>query len=270
VYLSTTAVDGPIVLFVHGWAQSAECFRRQLGDGALAGRYRLAALDLRGHGASDVPPAGYTDPAVWAADLTAVLRALPDRPVVLVGWSYGGLVIADHLAECGPGRIAGVVLVSAITGIGRGQPAGRVGPVMRSALPASLAEDPAVALPALSEFVAGMTPAALPGAEAQRLLGTSLATPPRVRAALFDRVTDGSAFAGVAAAARLPVLVLHGTEDRVVDPATAEHHLATIPGACADWWTGHGHLPFLEDEHRFAAALDAFVTRCLEAGGAPT
>jgi pimeloyl-ACP methyl ester carboxylesterase len=108
-----------------------------------------------------------------------------------------------------------------------------------------------------------MTATRPPGTEIQRLIGTSLATPPYVRAALFERVADGAGFAELAGRTGLPVLVLHGTEDRVVDPSTAEHHLTTIPGARADWWPGHGHLPFLEDEHRFAASLDAFATECL-------
>lgn len=273
VYQATAGPDAPVVLFVHGWAQSSGCFRRQLGDAWLGERYHLAALDLRGHGASDVPDDaddGFADPTRWAADLAAVLEVLPDRPVVLVGWSYGGLVIADHIAHCGPGRVAGIVLVGAITGIGRGQRAGRVGPVMRAALPAALDENPAVAVPALTAFVGGWEPGGLPGAEVQRLIGTALATPPWVRAALFDRVADGAAFARVAGEAGLPVLVLHGTDDQVVDRLAAEHHLATIPGARADWWAGHGHLPFLADHRRFAATLDAFTTACLPTKGRPT
>lgn len=270
VYRSPGDTDGPVVLFVHGWAQSAACFRDLLGDRELAARYTLAAMDLRGHGASDVAPDGYQDPKVWASDVAAVLDVLPDRPVVLVGWSYGGMVIGDYLAERGPGRVIGVVLVGAITGIGRGQMAGRVGPVMRAALPAALDEDPAVAAPALRAFALGWTPEALPGEEVERMVQASLATPPKVRAALFDRVADGAAFAGFVAASRLPVLVVHGTRDPVVDRLAAEHHLATIPGATADWWDGHGHLPFLEDQRRFARAIDAFTTRCLETRGAPT
>ncbi|HET8642935.1 MAG TPA: alpha/beta hydrolase [Pseudonocardiaceae bacterium] len=272
VYRSARA-ERAIVLLVHGWAQSAACFRRQLHGGPLARRYLVAATDLRGHGASDVAAGGYGDPAVWAADLSAVLGALPELPVVLVGWSYGGLVIADFIAGAAlprPGRVVGVVLVGAITGIGRGQRAGRVGPAMRAALPAALDEDPAVAVPALTSFVGAMAPGGLRGEDAQRLIGTSLGTPPWVRAALFDRVADGAAFARAAGEAGLPVLVLHGTDDPVVDRSAAEHHLATIPGARADWWAGHGHLPFLEDECRFAAAVDAFTARCLETGGLPT
>lgn len=251
--------DDPLVVLVHGWAQSARCWQHQLArpHGLL-----LAAVDLRGHGDSDAPPSGYGDPVAWADDLDAVLGALGRRPAVLVGWSYGGLVIADYLSRHGPAGVAGVLLTGAITGIGRGVAAGRIGPAMRAALPAALAEDPTVAEPALAEFVRQLTPRPLPAELSAALLAAALATPARVRAALFDRTADGAALPAAVAAGRLPVLVQHGTADQVVDQATARHHLASIPAARADWWIGHGHLPFVEDSQRFGNTLRAFVTRC--------
>jgi non-heme chloroperoxidase len=254
--------SAPLVLLVHGWAQSARCWRRQVDDPSLTGEFRLAAVDLRGHGRSERPARGYGDPAAWAGDLHAVLTALTDRPAVLVGWSYGGLVIADYLARHGTDRAAGVLLVGAITGIGRGVAAGRVGPAMRAALPDALAEDPAVAVPALGAFVRSMSALPLAGADEQAMLAAALDTPPRVRAALFDRHADGAGFAGAIDRDPRPVLVLHGTEDAVVDPSTAEHHLATVPGAWAEWWTGTGHLPFAEDPQRFGRTLLAFARQC--------
>lgn len=253
--------DGPLVLFVHGWAQSARCWRHQFADPALTAAFRLAALDLRGHGESDRPDGGYDDPRLWAADLAAVLAALaPGGPAILVGWSYGGLVIADHLSVHGCAGVAGVLLTGAITGIGRGVRAGRIGPVMRAALPDALSPDPDVALPALTAFTRRMTPA--PHEDAAALLAAALAVPPRVRAALFARTEDGSRFVDAVTRANLPVLVQHGTADPVVDRSTAEHHLTTVPGAEGDWWEGAGHLPFAEDPVRFAAALAAFAGRC--------
>jgi len=80
-----------------------------------------------------------------------------------------------------------------------------------------------------------------------------------VRAALFDRTADGAPLVDAVGAAPVPVLVQHGTADAVVHPATAEHHLATIPGATADWWDGAGHALFLEDTPRFDARLLAFA-----------
>jgi non-heme chloroperoxidase len=254
-------VDAPLLLLVHGWAQSAACWRHQFDDGRLTSAFRVAALDLRGHGASDKPAAGYDDPEPWADDLAAVLdaaldaNAQPGGKAVLVGWSYGGLVIGDYLSVHGTHRTAGVLLTGAITGLGRGVRAGRIGPVMRAALPDALDEDPAVAAPALRAFVDGMSPR-LPAAERQELLQAALDTPPHVRRALFDRTVDRPW------TAQLPVLVQHGTADPVVDASTAEHHLDVIKNAEADWWPGAGHALFAEDPARFDRTLDSFARRC--------
>lgn len=261
VYMAGRA-DAPPVLLVHGWAQSALCWRRQLADAQLTAHLRVAALDLRGHGCSDQPRRGYGDPEVWAEDVRAVLADLGPGPAVLVGWSYGGLVIADYLGHHGTEHTAGVLLTGAITGIGRGAAAGRIGPAMRAALPAALSDDPPTAVAALAELMASMPAKPLPGADEQAMLAASLATPPRVRAALFDRQCDGEQLVRAIANGPRPVLVQHGTEDRVVDRATAEHNLATIPGAEADWWHGSGHLPFAEDPRRFNRTLHTFAGHC--------
>src|SRR5205807_2376119 len=93
---------GPAVLFLHGWAQSGAVWRTQL-DGPLHRDFRLFAADLRGHGDSEVPDdepdPGY-DSADWAADVRAMIGHI-GGPVVLVGWSYGGLVVTDYLREFG-------------------------------------------------------------------------------------------------------------------------------------------------------------------------
>ncbi|QFZ24891.1 alpha/beta fold hydrolase [Saccharothrix syringae] len=240
-------VDAPAVVLVHGWAQSGEVW-------APHPSLRSCALDLRGHGDSEVPAGGYRDPASWAADLDAVLDHV-GRPAVLVGWSYGGLVITDYLRERGTARVSGLVLVGAITEIGPDRPGGATGPVMRRALPGALSEDPAVAVPALAEFCRDQAPD-LPGEVVQRLLGTALRVPPRVRRELFRRDVDGSV---VLKGVDKPTLVVHGTADGVVDPTAGEHAAATIPGAELRRYDRTGHAPFLERPERFAADLAGFV-----------
>src|SRR4030081_1114952 len=56
------AANPRAIVFVHGWAQSSRAGAPQLAEPALADRFRLVAMDLRGHGTSDVPAEGYDDP----------------------------------------------------------------------------------------------------------------------------------------------------------------------------------------------------------------
>ncbi|MGW5747438.1 alpha/beta fold hydrolase [Amycolatopsis sp. NPDC003861] len=246
------------IVFVHGWAQSAGCWAAQLADPALTERFRLIAVDLRGHGASDVPATGYDDPVAWADDLAAVLDfAGPDA--IVVAWSYGGLVLVDHIRVHGTARLRGLVLVGAITEIGRDRPGGRVGPLMREHMRAMLSDDPDIAVPALTAFTRAMVTGPVPGAQAQALLGASLSVPPSVRSGLFRRdVGSEDVLAGI----DKPVLVVHGTADRVIEPSAAEHALGKIPGATGRWFVDGGHAPFAESAAEFDVVLRQFAEEC--------
>ncbi|WP_329052741.1 alpha/beta hydrolase [Amycolatopsis sp. NBC_01488] len=246
------------IVFVHGWAQSSGAWAAQLADPALTERFRLVAMDLRGHGASDVPAAGYDDPVAWADDLAAVLDfAGPDA--IVVAWSYGGLVLTDHIRVHGTARLRGIVLVGAITEIGRDRAGGRVGPLMRAHMRAMLSDDPDIAVPALTAFSRGMAARPVPGAQVQALLGASLSVPPSVRAALFRRDLGSEE---VLAAVDKPTLVVHGSLDRVIDPAAAEHTIGKIPGATGRWFLDGGHAPFAESAEEFDAVLRQFAEEC--------
>ncbi|NLV80453.1 MAG: alpha/beta hydrolase [Rhodococcus sp.] len=249
------AAARPLVL-LHGWAQSSKCW----GDGVLAAlseRFRVIAVDLRGHGYSGVPADGYDDRDNWAADVQAVLDAENARGAVLLGWSYGGLVLCDHIAVHGADHLAGVVLVGAITSIGRGEAGGRVGPAMRAAVPTAMSEDPAEAIRALGSFGSALTgPGEGKGVVSQALFGASLCTPPHVRAALFARsASNDDLLRGLG----VPVLIVHGTADSVVDVSAARHAEALLPTVTASYWDGVDHGPFVEDPERFVDEVVGFV-----------
>ncbi len=271
--------DAPPIVLLHGWAQSGAVFAHQLAS-PLARRFRLVAPDLRGHGASAAPADGYDDVAEWAADVRAALD-YAGRPAVLLGWSYGGLVVTDYLREFGTDGLAGIVLVGAITEIGRGHRGGQVGPAMRGALPDALSADPEVAAAALRSFVTGMTPqtgvktapgtaaggsrprfASRPTSMTQALLDEALRVPAFVRAALFRRDV---ASAEVLAAVDVPTLIVQGRADAVVEQSAAAFAAETIPGARLHLMDGVGHLPFLERAAEFDELLDGFATECFAA-----
>jgi non-heme chloroperoxidase len=247
--------SSPPIVLLHGWAASGLSWAGQLADPALSSRYRLVAPDLRGHGESGVPDAGYDDPAVWAGDVTALLDHA-GRPAVLVGWSYGGLVVTDYLRVCGTAGVAGIVLVGAITEIGDGLPGGAVGPVMAEVMRPALAEDPAVAVPALTRLAERMTAGPATGEQVQRRLADSLRVPPRVRRALFRRTLTS---ADVLAAVDVPVLVVHGDADEIISSDAGEYAVGKIPGASRRWFAGVGHMPFAERAAEFNDVLRAFA-----------
>ncbi|MFX1759316.1 alpha/beta fold hydrolase [Rhodococcus sp. R1101] len=262
VFGSDTA---PVLVLVHGWAQSSRCWGDRVLD-ALARDFRVVAVDLRGHGYSQASETGYADRALWAGDLAAVLAAesvSEANPAVLLGWSYGGLVICDYLAEHGAGAVAGLVLVGAITSIGRGEKGGRVGASMRAAIPAAMSEDPEEAVRALGSFGNALTGPVEggglregKGAVSQALFGASLSTPPRVRAALFDRAVGND---DLLADLEVPVLLLHGDADSVVDVSAAHHAASLLRRVTTSIWEGVDHGPFVEDPDRFVAEVGEFA-----------
>jgi len=257
VYSVTGDPDARALVLLHGWAQSSKCWGPGVLD-ELAARYRVIAVDLRGHGYSGAPDAGYDDSAIWAGDVDAVLTAEGvTSGAVLLGWSYGGLVICDYLASHGTSAVDGVVLVGAITSIGRGEAGGKVGAAMRAAIPGAMSEEPRDAIRALGAFGNALTgPPEGKGAQSQALFGASLATPPRVRAALFNRSASHDE---LLRSLDVPVLVLHGTEDSVVDVSAGRHAAELIPQARASFWEGCDHGPFVEDPDRFVKEVGEFV-----------
>ncbi len=84
------AGNGPLVVLLHGFPQFWWAWRGQLPALAAAG-YRVAAMDLRGYGASDKPPRGY-DTATLAGDVAGVIRALGESEAVIVGHDWGAWV----------------------------------------------------------------------------------------------------------------------------------------------------------------------------------
>jgi len=99
--------QGTAVLLVHGNGGRGSQWEPQL-KGLGAGQ--VAALDLRGMGASAPPRNGDFSMGGFAADVVAVANALGYSRLVLVGHSLGGSVVACCAALC-PERVLGVVLV---------------------------------------------------------------------------------------------------------------------------------------------------------------
>ena len=77
-----------------------------------AGGLRVAALDLRGRGRSDISPPGTYGWPAHARDVVAAATALDRERFSVVGWSMGAFV-AMQLAALAPGRLERLVLIDA-------------------------------------------------------------------------------------------------------------------------------------------------------------
>jgi non-heme chloroperoxidase len=104
--------SGQPVIFSHGWPLNADAWDAQVALVAGHG-YRAIAHDRRGHGRSSQPWNG-NDLDTYADDLAGLVEALDLRDVVLVGHSTGGGEVTRYVGRHGGGRIAKLVLVSAI------------------------------------------------------------------------------------------------------------------------------------------------------------
>jgi pimeloyl-ACP methyl ester carboxylesterase len=118
---------GPPVLFVHGNVSSSLFWQPTML--ALPGGYRALAVDLRGFGDTDPEPVDATRGlGDYADDLAATIGALGLDRAHLVGWSMGGGVLMQYLADRpGEHRAASVTLVDPVSPFGFGGTRGAEG-----------------------------------------------------------------------------------------------------------------------------------------------
>ncbi len=97
----------PAILLIHGSGVSAGSWVNQLRG--LLTAFRVAAIDLPGHGKSDPIPRASVEE--YAETVAKFLEALGSGPVLVVGHSLGG-AIAIALAAQRPHAVTGLVLLA--------------------------------------------------------------------------------------------------------------------------------------------------------------
>jgi pimeloyl-ACP methyl ester carboxylesterase len=102
--------QGPDMVMIHGFTGNLAVWHLQIAP-LLWDHYRMLSYDLRGHGHSDTPPAGYTADDM-AEDLYQLLNALEIEQAILVGHSFGA-DIALYFAYHHPERVKEVVAIEA-------------------------------------------------------------------------------------------------------------------------------------------------------------
>jgi 3-oxoadipate enol-lactonase len=245
-----TLGEGPPLLLVQGLGYGGRGWgpAREL----LAEDFLVVSYDPRGFGASDVPPGPYTT-AQLAADAAAVLEAAGLERAHVVGASLGGMA-AQELALARPRLVERLVLACTTPGGLRAFPMPER--TVRLMLEAPTLP-PAAALLAYVENALGDGG---PDELVQRIVSYRTANPPDPAGwqaqAMAGATHDAHGRLGAISA---PTLVVHGTEDAVVDARNAGLLAAAIPGARTELLAGCGHLFFWEQPERFAALVREFL-----------
>jgi pimeloyl-ACP methyl ester carboxylesterase len=258
--------DGPPLVLLHGWADSADTWRHVL---AAAGRRerRALAVDLPGFGAADPVGAGPVLPQLdeFTAELTQ--WAADGDEAILVGNSLGGAV-ALRAAQSGP--VAGVVpvapagldmprwfdLVERDPILGRllGLPVPLPELVLREAV-GRVYRTLAFAHPSAVErkVVDTFTSHHRDRATVHRIMETARRLLPELEECFeLERVA-------------CPVLLVWGARDRMVSPRGAERVLEALPTARLELIEDCGHCPQLEAPDRLVQLLLDFPSPLAEA-----
>lgn len=244
-----TEGNGAPVLLLHGLGGFAAVWRHNVPS---LGRHAMAiALDLPGFGRSSKPPGPYPL-AFFTRTIEAFRRTLGLDHLTLVGHSLGGAVAVAYALAC-PSRVERLALVGAVVpGFGY-----RVSWVYRL-----------LAARGVGELVGGLLWPGLLRAGLARCFdrvepdeidflvraGYPIRTSPEGRAAFLstlrsmraDFAREGDRYRERLACLALPVLLIHGRQDRVVPPAHATTVAAHLPNAAARWLEGCGHFPQIE------------------------
>lgn len=235
--------SGPAILLLHGGGGSRLEWHQAGYVQRLQEHYTVVALDLRGHGESDLPvdPAAYTIEKL-EQDILAVADACGIEHFALWGMSYGGKV-GRYLAVHSP-RVKQFIMLGTPLGPGvAGEPRQAAIDFCARWLPI---------LQALQEGRLDL--AALPQAEREMLGGLHIpAMTGWVRAMLDWPVVAPPDF-------RCPTLYLLGSEDRYAMQSLAEYD-ASIPGSLLQVQVVEGldHDQIFETIDRVFPILSAFM-----------
>ncbi|MFI5611450.1 alpha/beta fold hydrolase [Amycolatopsis sp. NPDC051903] len=252
----TSSGTGPAVVFVHGNSSSSATW-----EGVLAGpfgqRFRAFALDLPGHGDSEPArdPGTYSIPG-YARVVADFAEAAGAGDAVLVGWSLGG-----HIALSASTKLPGVrgILVHGTPPVSSPADLGTAflpNPAVGIGFTGEVSREDARAY-ARSQLAPG-SPLPLDAAVAH-----ILATDPAARAGLARSLQspENSDERSIVAGARVPVALLHGAEEQLVNleylrtitsPRLWRGEVRILPGA--------GHTPQEETPDAYAAVLTEFLT----------
>ncbi len=216
IYYEDHGTGTPVVL-IHGYPLNSDSWERQ--EPALLGAgYRVIRYDRRGFGNSSRPTTGF-DYDTFAADLNALMEHLELEDAVLAGFSMGSGEVTRYLGKYGSVRVRKAVLFGAIPPFvlkTADNPEGVDGQVFEG-IKAAIAKDRyAYFKDFFDNFynVDKFAPDRISEQALQASFNVAAGSSPHASYACVDTwLTD---FRADLPNIDVPVLVMHGTEDRIL------------------------------------------------------
>ena len=227
------------LVFLHGSGGHCGAWAYQYAQ--LHKEFNIAAVDLPGHGQSSAK--GESDIASYVQRLREILGVLQLANPILVGHSLGAAIVLSFATEPSP-DICGIVTV----GGGLTMP---VNPDMISGFRAA----PEIALDMMCKFSLARENQEKLFAPLRKSLGeTDVETVAgdMLACSKFD-------LTGAVQKIKTPALVICGTKDKMMPPASSEQIARAIPGAKLVLIEGAGHMVMMEQPEAFNTALTDFV-----------
>jgi len=250
--------EGPAILLIHGFPLNRQMWQAQAGPIAQAG-YRVIAPDLRGFGASDAPPDGYSMDG-FADDLVALLDGLQIDRAVVCGMSMGGYILLD-LLERYPQRVGAACFIAT-----KSSADDEEGRARRSAMAAQA--ERLGANPIIKNFAellfAPDTMHTNPALIAQ-VTAWMRATPPCALAGGLLAMRDRKDYTPLLPGFPQPSLVMVGSEDRAASHTAIELFNAGLPRCQSHVIARAGHMVNLEQPREFNDLLFRFLRGVREA-----
>ena len=267
--------SGVTVVFAHGYALEMDCWHFQREH--LRGRVRTVFYDQRSHGRSGRSPLDHASIDQLGRDLLTVLDAVvPDGPVVLVGHSMGGMTIvalAEQHPELFGDRVVATALIS--TTAGGLEPSRILFPMVPSWGTAGAVGRTISALGRSHKVVDGVRRAGkdvalvatanlafgddVPGSYVAFVDQMLSATPFEVVAEFFPGFSALDKFDAVGVLAKVPTVVICGTDDKLTSIGHSRKLHARIGGSTLVEAEGAGHMVILERRDDVNAEIDRLL-----------
>lgn len=251
--------SGPEVLLIHGTGASTHSWRTLAP--LLARRFTVVAPDLPGHGFSQSVAKRPLSLPVLAESVSAMVRALALRPMLVVGHSAGAAILIRCALD---GLLAprGIVGINAALLPFRGA-AGFLFPPLAKLMFLNPLAPTLIARSArnrdrverlIRDTGSELDPA---GVDLYARLFRSTAQVASVLSMMAH--WDLRALGPELPSLRLPLLLLAGANDRAIAPAEAGQVSRSVAGSQVELLPGLGHLAHEEDATRVASRIEAFA-----------